>query len=84
MSEANTTTTPRPWPDERVSDIRNYQPQTIFAKRRRRLGLTVKQAARYLRISYDTARKWNTGATEAPRPALRLLAVYRLHRWRKY
>lgn len=57
---------------------------TPFAVRRRRLGLTVGQSARWLRMPYSTVKNWNQGRYECPRVALRLLAAYRLLNWGKY
>jgi len=69
--------------DSRTSDLRDYQPQNAFAKRRRRLGLTNKQAAKWLGVPYKTALNWNQGRP-APRHAMRMLAAYRLIKWGKY
>ncbi|MDH5548048.1 MAG: hypothetical protein OEZ43_20920 [Gammaproteobacteria bacterium] len=57
---------------------------TAFSKRRRRLGLSVKNTARWLRTPYTTVKNWNQGLAEPPRTAMRLLALYRLDRWGNY
>lgn len=69
---------------KRLAQTRRRHHNTPFAKRRRRLGLNVAQAARWLREPYGTVRGWNQGRYAPPRAAMRLLAVYRLLHWGKY
>lgn len=47
-----------------------------FARRVAWLGLTTAEAARVLRVPLATAEAWRAGRYRAPRPALRLLAVW--------
>lgn len=63
---------------------RTREHNSPFAKRRRRLGLSVTQAARWLRTPYGTVKDWNQGRYQPPRAALRLLAAYRLLNWGKF
>lgn len=63
---------------------RNRHLQTPLAKRLRRLDLTLRQAQRLTRAPMGSLKHWHRGTVRTPRVVLRLLAAYRLLRWRQF
>lgn len=63
---------------------RNREHNTRFAKRLRRLGLTLVQAQAWTGIPYGSLKNYKQGRVTAPRSALRALAMYRLVHWGKF
>lgn len=64
---------------------RNRAHTTPIAKRLRRLRLNhLADAARVLRTPARTVEAWRQGRRDPPRMAMRLLAAYRLLRWRQF
>ena len=63
---------------------RQREHHTRFAKRLRRLGLSLIDAQAWTQIPYGSLKNYKQGRVTAPRSALRMLALYRLIHWGKF
>lgn len=57
---------------------------TAFARRLRRLRMTLEDAQRWTREPIGTLKNYKQGRRRTPRAALRMLAAYRLTHWGRF
>jgi len=68
-------------PSDKTKGRRVREHDTVFARRLRRLGLSLGDAERVTREPYGNLKNWKQGRARCPRAVLRLLAYYRLKTW---